>query len=154
MDVNYLTADGLTIFKRALEWGAGAGCGSTIPLLLVVGDSGNPSSDDVERRSLLSTWCYGVTLIDATASQAEFDTAAAENDVIYLSEELDGSQLLLKVRNQPIGVVSEERLQWSHLGFASGLGSSASLDRVNIVDNTHPITTGLPLGELMDCRIF
>ena len=147
-DINSLTADGLTIMRRAIEWAEGAGCGSNPPLLLVVGNASSPSSEDNARRTLIESWCYTVTLIDASASQSEFDAAGAVNDVIYISEEVDHTQLLTKVRDLPIGVVSEERYQYSHLGFASGMGSSVSMTSLKVTDNTHSITAGLSLGEL------
>ncbi|MBT8098559.1 MAG: hypothetical protein KJO82_02350, partial [Gammaproteobacteria bacterium] len=148
MDVNSLNEDGLTVFKRSLEWGTGVGCGSMRPLLLVVGDSNNPSSDDVTRQSLITSWCYAVSLIDASAQSSAFNSASAAHDVIYISENVDHAALHSKVKNQPIGIVSEERFQHARLGFSGDLGASANLKRTNVVDNTHPVTSGLSLGDL------
>ncbi|MCP5092993.1 MAG: DNRLRE domain-containing protein, partial [Gammaproteobacteria bacterium] len=147
MDVGFLNADGLTVFRRALEWGAGAGCGSSISLLLVVSDAGSPSSQEAARQNLMESWCYNVTLIDDDATSGEFATAMALNDVIYVSQEVTTLTVANKLKDAPIGIVNEEYLISSGLGFGSGTGTGLFSD-INLVNNTHYITSEFNLGAI------
>ena len=82
------------------------------------------TSEESARKSLIESWCYDVTLIDDSDTQANFDTAAATNVVAYISEEVDSGQLFEKLKNVPIGVVNEDRMQYARPGFSNAVGSS------------------------------
>ena len=146
-DINALTDDGRSIMERAIEWGAGNGCGSMQPLLLVVSDVGTPSSQETARQTLIGSWCYNVTLIDDDAAFGEFATGMALNDVIYISQEITTLSVATKLKGASIGIVNEEYLMSSGLGFGSGTGTGFFND-INIVDNTHYITSGFGSGAL------
>ena len=146
-ETSQLTADGLTLMRRSIEWAGGAGCGSLTPLLLVVSDASSPSSQEAARQTLIESWCYPVTLIDDDATTAEYAAAMAVNDVIYISQEITSLTNVTKLRDAAIGVVNEEYLISSDLGLGSGTGTGFYND-INLVDNTHTITSGFSLGAL------
>jgi hypothetical protein len=142
-----LSDDARTIIKRSLEWAEGAGCASLKPLLLVVSDAVTPTGQESARKTLIESWCYAVTLIDDDATSGEFAAAMAVNDVIYISQEIANTTVASKLKDATIGIVNEEYLMSSGLGFGSGTGSGFYND-INLVDNTHYITSGFATGAL------
>jgi len=118
-----------------------------IDLLFVVS---NPLSLDAEeraRRDLFESWAMVVALIDDSASQSELDAAVAANDVVYISEEAEHAQLGNKLRDASIGVVVEEQYLHQEFGFSNSR-SQKWRSEIDIVDNSHYITAGFPLGRL------
>ena len=146
-DINSLNADGQGLMQRAIEWAEGASCGSITPLLLVVSDDAAPTSQETARQALIESWCYAVTLIDDDATSGEVATAMGLNDVIYISQEITTLTVVTKLKDANIGIVNEEYLISSGLGFGSGTGSGFYND-INLLDNTHYITSGFGLGAL------
>jgi hypothetical protein len=146
-DIGLLTDAGRTLMQRAIDWAGGAGCSSSQPLLLMVGDAANPTAQETARRALLASWCYGVTLIDDDATPSELETAMAANDVIYISQEITNLALAGKLRDATIGVVNEEYLMSADLGIGAGTGTGFFND-MNVVNNTHYITSGFGTGPL------
>jgi len=139
-DINQLTDDGRTIMQRAIEWAAGAGCASSPPLLLVVGDAATLSSKDAGMKSLMESWCYSVTLIDDSDSQANFDAAAAAVDVVYVSGTTSGPALLDKLTGSPTPIVNEINGKLDNFGFSSSTASSVSASTFSATDASHYIS--------------
>ena len=152
-DTATLFFDGNVLFTDPLEKiisthvGPGSGCGSMQPLLLVVTDAGSPTSQETARWTLMESWCYAITLIDDDAGPFEYAAAMALNDVIYISQEITTLTVATKLKDATIGIVNEEYLISSGLGFGSGTGTGFFND-INIVDNTHYITSGFSSGAL------
>ena len=138
MDVSYLTDDGLTIFRRAIEWAAGA-CLDTTPLLFVVGDTANLNARESELGGLLSDWCYSVTLIDDGADQAEFDTASSMSKVIYVSYSVDDATLADKLTMSTIGIVNEGLYTQDTFGFGDN-PTNTLYDQFTGTNATHYIS--------------
>ena len=139
-DINQLTDDGRTIMQRALEWGAGAGCASSKPLLLVVGDAATLSGKDAGMKTLMESWCYNVTVIDDGDSQANFDAAAAVADVVYVSGTTSGPSLQDKLTGSPTPIVNEINGKLDNFGFSSSTGSSVSASTFSATDASHYIS--------------
>jgi hypothetical protein len=120
-------------------------------LLLVVGDPASLNAQESARQTLVESWGYTVSLIDDDATQAAYDSAVAVNDVAYVPLEIAGTSLATKLKAAPIGVVNEEGLlildTWG-FAFATSFTSGASLTDLDVVDNTHFITTVFSLGAL------
>jgi hypothetical protein len=110
-----LSDDAKTIMRRAVEWAAGA----LHPLLFVVDDASNLSSQDNAKKSLMEGWGWTVKPISASAAQADFDAAAASADVAYVSDEIVGSELGTKLKAKTIGVVNEDPALHNVFGFSS-----------------------------------
>ncbi|MBT4864492.1 MAG: hypothetical protein HON53_05135 [Planctomycetaceae bacterium] len=119
-------------------------------VLLVVTNSSTPTSEEQERVDLLESWGYTVNLITASSSQASYDSAIATNDVVYVNEDIGSGDVAFKLQDSPIGVVSEEVFLADELGLAQS-GQYNDLKDINIVDNTHYITSEFDTGSL---RIF
>lgn len=101
------------------------------------------------RQSLFDSWDYNVTLIAASAPQADYDAAVASSDVAYISEEIDAVDLGTKLRDAPIGVVNEGINLKDEFGFATGHGFPWPwLDAIQITNNQHHITSQFSLGLL------
>jgi Tfp pilus assembly protein PilX len=139
-DINQLTDDGRTIMQRALEWGAGAGCASSKPLLLVVGDAATLSGKDAGMKTLMESWCYNVTVIDDGDSQANFDAATAAADVVYVSGTTSGPALLDKLTGSPTPIVNEINGKLDNFGFSSSTASSVTASAFSATNASHYIS--------------
>ncbi|MEM1027654.1 MAG: LamG-like jellyroll fold domain-containing protein [Planctomycetota bacterium] len=122
--------------------------GATAPLtvLLVVGSS-TMSDQDLAKAALFESWGYTVVTVIDSDSQATFDAAAAGADVAYVSEECSSSDVGTKLNGHPFGIVNEEAQLFDELGMATSR-SYYTGDTIRIADNTHPITSGLPIGDV------
>ncbi|MDH3589124.1 MAG: DNRLRE domain-containing protein, partial [Gammaproteobacteria bacterium] len=143
-----LNADGLTILKRAIEWGANVPSGGK-NILLVVGDPANLTSEQTDKKLLMEGWGHSVTLIATSEDQAAFDTAAASVDVVYVPElgTTPMNELDTKADNLTKGVMTEEARRTLMLGSFSLL-PFVDTDSINITDNTHYITETLSIGNV------
>ncbi len=121
--------------------------GSSGNLLFVVVDAGNPTTQDQAKRTQMEAWGYTVTLISAIDSQANFDAAAAANDVAYITEEVASNSLNTKLKDASIGVVCEEAALNDDFGIASGRAWFFD-DQINITDNSNAITSPFSTGLL------
>jgi hypothetical protein len=116
-------------------------------LLFVVTDTTTPTAQESIRQALFETWGYTVTLIDDDDSQGNFDAAVAENDVAYVSCEVD-ELLGAKLQNAAIGVVNEEWQHVADLGFASQAAFASGATGILVIDNTQYITAPFDLSTL------
>jgi len=141
-DVAALNADGLTIMQRAIEWAEGAETtpAPTYNVLLVVGDAITLSSKDTGYKALMESWGHSVTLIDDGDSQANFDAAAAANDVVYVSGSSSGPSLLDKLTNTTTGLVNEVNGKIDNFGFSSITSSTINYKDFTKTDPGHHIT--------------
>jgi hypothetical protein len=159
VDPSYLTEDGQTLMRRAVEWAAGANeepGGSA--LLFVSGGSvmvqfpsGEPlvvpTAQEQDRIDLMESWGYAVNLIHESATQEELDAAAAANEVVYVSQEIATQTVGAKLKALTIGIVNEEYLLSDELGFSTG-GGSGFYNDMNVLDDTHYITSVFSSGAL------
>jgi hypothetical protein len=109
-------------------------------LLYIVASASSLSSEESLRKIMMEGWGWTVTLIDDGESQANFDVAAAANDVAYVSQQAVATMLGSKMNNTPIGVVNENKDMIDDFGFATGLSIGGGLPTLN-VDMTHYITS-------------
>ncbi len=116
-------------------------------LLLVVGDSSNPSAADQALLSRLTSWGYSVTLIGASAGQTGFDNAADANDVAYVSESVSASALGTKLRDTAIGVVLEKAALVDDFAIASGANNPVG-SAINLTSTPHYISAPFAAGGL------
>ena len=120
----------------------------TKPLLLVVADAGTLSSAEAERKALIESWGYTVSVIDDSDSQANFDAAVAASDVAYVSSTVSEAALGMKLKTAPIGLVNEQGALVDEFGFGLQNVNYKSLIEIDVLDNTHYITTPFPTGLL------
>ena len=117
-------------------------------LLMVVGDPDKLDGNETIRKDLIESWGYSVLLIDESASQEKYDEAVAESNVAYVSALADHSKLQDKLVNTSIGVVYEQYELLDSFGMAEQ-ERRRDLNVINIVNNTHYITSVFPTGELV-----
>ena len=145
---DYLNANGRMLLQRALAWGAGLGAAPpSTKVLFVVPDATALGAQDLSKKALMESWGFSVTLITAADSQGDFDTAVANVDVAYVSEEITSSDLNTKLRNATIGVVNEETALNDEFGISSTRSGYSGTD-IEIVDTTHYITSVFTAGSL------
>jgi PKD repeat protein len=114
-------------------------------LLLVVADASSLTSGETARKTMLEGWGWTVSVISDHATQGEFDAETATVDVAYIPATIDGTILGAKLRETTIGVVIEKKM--NDFGIASSW-LSKSRDEINIIDNSHYITSPFDVGLL------
>ena len=116
-------------------------------LLLVVPDPTMLSAEDEARKSQFEDWNYVVSIIGEADSQAAYDAAVADADVVYIPEDVYSFTVETKLITTSIGVVWEEgRLSdyFKMTNFDGGYYSGST--QINIVNNAHFITQPLTTG--------
>ena len=126
----------------------------TNSVLMVVPDAASLTAQQDARRILLESWRYTVSLISHTASQAEFDTALASTDAVYVIGDVTDTALGTKLTFAPVGLVTElsNPLEVTdELGLGDLPVGSYTNTSVNVTNDTHYITDPYPLGNLVIC---
>ena len=144
----YLTNNGQLVVQRSLVWAMKADGVSSGKLLLVVGNATTPSTSELARKALIESWGYTVTLIDDGDSQTDFDTALADVDVVYIAGSGSSAEVGTKLTAATIGVLSEDMGLVDELGIAEPLFVKKNSQHINVIDNTHYVTSGFGLGAL------
>ena len=144
---DYLNNSGRLLVQRALQWGMGNIGGSPKNLLLVVVDPASLTAQEAAKKALIEGWGYTVNLIDESDSQASFDAAVADNDVAYISEDINATNLGTRLANATIGVVNEEGELVDELGIANSV-LFKSRSEIDVIDNSHYITEPFATGLL------
>ncbi len=123
-------------------------CPTGPTVLYVVADTANLTAQELARQTLMASWGFGIQLIRASASQSNYAKALIGVDVAYISVEVAAIDLGTKLTNATVGVVNANVPLISSLGFASGSTFYVNLSAVNVVDNTHFITSTFATGTL------
>ncbi len=148
MDWSRLNNSGHLIMQRALAWGMGADKTSSGSVLMVVDDANNLIASELARQALIESMGFTVTLISDHASQADFDTALADVDVVYICGSGSSAAVGTKLTAATVGVVTEDIGLSDELGTAEPVFVKKNSQSINIIDNTHYVTSGFSLGEL------
>ena len=125
---------------------ATSGSGSATDLVMVTNNGNFVSGNDSAKKTLFESWGWTVTAVDGTNTSA-LTTAAAANDVLFLSDTAGGGSAT--VRGLDIGVVNETFTAWPTLLYSGSSNEDwASDTTIDIVDNTHYITSPFSTGSL------
>lgn len=117
-------------------------------VLLVVTNPALPLAGEAARIELIESWGYRVNLIDDDATQADFNSEIALNDVVYIAASASAA-IGNKLTSANIGVVSEAGAMDAVLGFSTFQASPSPVgSRIDIVDNNHFITRFFAAGAL------
>ena len=144
---DYLNANGRLLVQRALQWGTGNTGAPPSNLLLVVVDPSALTAQEAAKKTLIESWGYTVNLIDESDSQVNFDAAIAANDVAYIPQDINSTNLGTKLANATIGVVNEEGEQVDELGIAQDKLFKSNHE-IDVVDSSHYITQPFATGFL------
>ncbi|MDH3642224.1 MAG: DNRLRE domain-containing protein, partial [Gammaproteobacteria bacterium] len=145
---DYVNSNGRLLLQRALQWSTGAGIGGAGNLLMVVANPGGLTTQETARRTLIESFGYSVTLIDDDDAQASFDTAVAASDVAYVPPSVSAASFGTKLVNAAIGVVNEQPELVNEFGFGAQGSVWKSRDEIDVIDNTHYITSPFATGLL------
>lgn len=143
--LDYIGNAGWLLLHRSLTWAMGGGGSSAETVLMVVGNSANPSGRDQDRQTLIESWGYAVQLIDDDQDAAQFDAAVAAADIVFVTDSVSDATLGAKLADAPIGVISEEGGQLDDLGFGSDVPpNSVTFNQFTATTPSHYI--GEPFG--------
>jgi len=145
-------ADATTRPRLTLSYTCKCGQACTTPrgagiVLMVVSNDISPTPVEIEKKQLLESWGYTVTLIGDGDSQAVYGAALDNSDVVYVSTTAVSTQIGTKLSNTSVGIVNEEGLLNDELGIASNAAWPVG-GGINITDNSHYITRIFTLGAL------
>lgn len=120
-----------------------------IRVLLLVPNPATLNPDDQLRKTQFLAWEFDVALIGENDDQATFNAAFSDADVMYIPRSVYSVSVQDKIAAAPVGVVLEE----GHLNDAIGMadldgGNYTGSTQINVTDNAHFITAGLPLGAM------
>ncbi len=118
-------------------------------ILFVVGNPNSLTNGDTAVRNRLEGRGYTVTIVDDSASQ----TSDANGKVlVVISSTVNSGNVGNKFRNVTVPVIVWEQALLDNMrmtGNNSGdHGTDRNENRVNIIDNTHPLAAGLPSGNV------
>ncbi|MEM9561346.1 MAG: hypothetical protein AAGA93_01930, partial [Actinomycetota bacterium] len=129
----------------ALNPASGGGGGSN--LVMVTANGGFTSGNDSAKRTLFEGWGWTVTAIDDNSSASAYSSAAAANDVMFLSDTAGNVQN--NARSLDVGLVVEAYSNIENNLFASSSSQSfTSNTSITITDNSHYITSPVSTGSL------
>lgn len=121
------------------------------PSVAMIGGSLPPSGSDQAVADFLSGLGYEVTSFDdERGSRPSASEIADAFDAVVLSSTITSGNIAGDFRGEDIPVVFWENalLQSDREPLASDHGVQGGVQAINIVDNSHPITEGLDLGDL------
>lgn len=118
-------------------------------LLMIVPTASSPNWQDQLLIQLFERWGYEVTLAGQNESAAQLLVKAAQADVVYVASSTSSGTVGRKITDSTAGIVAHEFALNDELGFNNAQVTPVYADRGDVVDNTHPVTRGLPVGETM-----
>ena len=117
-------------------------------LVMVTGNGGFTGNFDSAKRTLFESWGWTVTAIDDNSSAAAFTAAASANDVMYVSDTAM-TTIAYEVQDLDIGIVNEKFSAWNGLLYYGTQPQDWTTNTtINIVDNSHYITSPFSTGSL------
>lgn len=116
------------------------------PRVLMFVDSLVRTSDDDARIAKLTEWTFPVTTLPANALQSQFNAAIASCDVVYAPGGVKWLSLASLFDNPAVGIVIENDALYGVVGISTAQ-SYKSDDKIEILNDRHPITEGMPLGD-------
>ena len=116
-------------------------------VLLIVSDDADPDPTDLQLAAYLTA--NGLTVFYANDNDTDYtdDIAANSIDVVYVSATSSSSATGNEITNLTVGVVEANVGDWDEILLSSNDDAHPGTD-IEIVNNTHYITSGLTLGNL------
>lgn len=137
--------DGVTHEVRAVVTPGGT-LGNRV--LLIVPNPNSMNSREQERVTVMESMGFDVLPFDVDENQDEYDLATANVDAVYISESINSGNLGTKLRDNPIGVVSEEGYLADDFKFSNRNEYGSNFSDGLVLNNIHPVTSGLSLGAI------
>ncbi len=146
-DWNNLDHNGYLLAQRAIAWAMGDDVVTIGSVLMVVGNDGNLTNQEEAKKTLLESWGYAVNVIDEDDNEDSFNTALAENDVVFVGEDVQANDVGNKLTDATIGIVIEEANLVDDLGMGDGIDWDSG-DKITIISVAHYITQPFDTGTL------
>ncbi len=115
-------------------------------ILMVTTGNGTMTGMEATRTMQLQLLGHTVGTIWDNAPQATFDAAYPTYDMVYVPNEATEAELGSKLRECPISVLNEPAVMANEFGFSTSNGTTISTNAITITNNTHQVTSGIPLG--------
>lgn len=116
-------------------------------ILFVVANAGSLSAGDIARKNTMENWGFAVAGISGTATVDELNAAADACDIVYVVQGVDPTGLGSFVESVPRGVVNELPTLYERVGVSPN-GTWTTATSLNIINNTHEITSVFSLGAV------
>ncbi len=129
------------------------GAAVSVDVLMIVGNPASLTTQDQDKIDLLNGWGFGVTLINDNDSQAEYDAAMADADVVYVVTSVSPSTVGSKLNSTSLGVVSDKDNLNDELLMTDTNGGSYTGSQIDIIDNTHYITSTVATADMNNLTI-
>ena len=116
-------------------------------VLLIVSDDADPDPTDLQLAAFLTT--SGLTVYYANDNDSDYtdDIAANSIDVVYVSASSSSSATGNEITNLAVGVVEANVGDWNEINLSNNDDEHPGTD-IEIVNNSHYITSGLSLGNV------
>jgi prepilin-type N-terminal cleavage/methylation domain-containing protein len=115
-------------------------------VLLMVNNDVSPSAQDMLKQSIMESWGFIVQLSSVQRTLAEQRVILQTSDIIYLAKDISTVPAILSI-SPNVGIVCEESSLYPDVGISTS-STWASVDSIEILDNTHEITKPFSLGPL------
>jgi hypothetical protein len=120
-------------------------------ILMIVADATNPTTEDTLRQALLVKWGYTVTLLSASATQSDYNTAVAAATCVYITAGASVSAVGTKLQLAQIGIVCEQGGLAPNFLMSSAAATSTSSSTISIINNNIAVTSTWSTGNLSLC---
>jgi len=117
-----------------------------VTVLFPATDAATPTGGEVDRINLIEA-LPGHTVLLADETDPGLALRAEVSDVVYINSETNSSAIKDILRDTCVGVVLEEGQLTDEFGISSRAGTEG-YRAINITDNSHPITSAFPIGNL------
>src|SRR4051812_19828549 len=117
-----------------------------INLVMLTANSGSLTASESTLKSLLQSAGYTVNTLWDGDTQANYNTAFANNDCVYVPGDVSSTNISNKLRTAQIGVVNELPSLMDELGLCTSGGSTTFSSAISISTSGHYITSGFFTG--------
>lgn len=119
--------------------------GTSIGTVLYLSAGASLTSNEAAEVAMFKKWNWSVNVLPQTTQESEILSEAAKAQVVFVSGGCTVAGIGTKLNHLPIGIVCEQYNLAVTLGITTSVTSKTS-DKIEILDNTHAITTGLTDG--------
>src|SRR3954469_70333 len=115
-------------------------------ILMLTNNSGSLTAVESTLKTRLESAGWTVNTLWDGDTQANYDAAIANNDVVYITSDIAPTDVGTKLRTCPIGVINEPVAFMDDVGLCTAAGTTTSVSSLSISNNTHYITNSFSTG--------
>ncbi len=114
-----------------------------LTVLMPTENNGSLTSEESAHKTQFEAWGWTVTTIWDADTQANYNTAVTNVDVVFIPESIISGDLNTKLRTTTKGVVIQEPALDDEFGLSTNGAGNVDATQINILTITHPITAGV-----------